>query len=178
MNREQDIAKNSFIFTAGRIAAQFIAFLLLPLYSELLTPEDYGTADLINTVVFLALPFVAVQIDTALFRFTVDCRDSKDKQKELFSTVIVINLIQILGSIALYLAVRPFIGLVYKDFIILNVVLIIPVNTFLQYMRGLGMNVKYAAAVFITSFSALIMNIILVAVLMLGVTGIIISSAA
>lgn len=178
MNREQDIAKNSFIFTAGRIAAQFIAFLLLPLYSELLTPEDYGTADLINTVVFLALPFVAVQIDTALFRFTVDCRDSKDKQKELFSTVIVINLIQILGSIALYLAVRPFIGLVYKDFIILNVVLIIPVNTFLQYMRGLGMNVKYAAAVFITSFSALIMNIILVAVFMLGVTGIIISSAA
>lgn len=178
MNRERDIAKNSFIFTAGRIAAQFAAFLLLPLYSALLTPNDYGTYDLINTIVFLILPFVGVQIDTALFRFTVDCRNDHEKQQTLFSTVTVVNLIQIIASVLIYLAVRPFIGLLYKDYILLNVVLMIPVNTLLQYMRGLGMNIRYAAAVFITSFSGLIINVILVAVLRLGVTGIIIGSAA
>ena len=83
MNRERNIAKNAFIFTAGKVAAQFIGFLLLPLYSALLTPEDFGTADLINTLVFLIIPFVGVQMDTALFRFTVDCRENRDKQLSL-----------------------------------------------------------------------------------------------
>ena len=178
MNRERDIAKNAFIFTAGRIAAQLAGFLLLPLYSALLTPEDFGIVDLINTLVFLIIPFVGIQMDTALFRFTVDCREDSSKQKELFSTVIVINLIQIAVYAAVFFAARPFISLRYKDFLLLNVVLILLVNTFLQFMRGLGKNIMYSAAVFITSFSGLIINVVLIAVVRMGVTGIIISSAA
>ena len=178
MNRERDIAKNAFIFTAGRMAAQLAGFLLLPLYSALLTPEDFGIADLINTLVFLIIPFVGIQMDTALFRFTVDCREDSSKQKELFSTVIVINLIQIAVYAAVFFAARPFISLRYKDFLLLNVVLILLVNTFLQFMRGLGKNIMYSAAVFITSFSGLIINVVLIAVVRMGVTGIIISSAA
>ena len=178
MNRERDIAKNAFIFTAGRIAAQFAGFLLLPLYSALLTPEDFGIADLINTLVFLIIPFIGIQMDTALFRYTVDCRQDKARQKELFSTVIIVNLIQIVVYSLLFLIARPFISLKYKDFLLLNVILVLLVNTFLQFMRGLGKNLLYSAAVFITSFSGLILNVVLVAVVRIGVTGIIISSAA
>ncbi|SCW65308.1 Membrane protein involved in the export of O-antigen and teichoic acid [Ruminococcaceae bacterium YRB3002] len=178
MNREQIVAKNSFIFTVGRIAAQIAGFLLLPLYSDLLAPEDYGTADLINTLVFLLLPFVGFQLDTALFRFTVENRNDQDKQKELLSTVTVINLLQILVYVAVYFAVRPLITLAYKDFLLLNVILIIPVNTLLQFIRGLGHNIMYSSSVFITSATGLIINVILVAGLRWGVTGIIVGSAA
>ena len=111
MNRERDIAKNAFIFTAGRIAAQLAGFLLLPMYSALLTPEDFGIADLINTLVFLMIPFVGIQMDTALFRYTVDCRQDKARQKELFSTVIIFNLMQIVVYSSLFLIARPFISL-------------------------------------------------------------------
>ena len=178
MSRERDIAKNSFIFTAGRIAAQFIAFLLLPLYSALLTPEDYGIADLLNTTVFLIIPFIGVQLDTALFRFTVDSRNDDKKQKTLFSTVIIVNIVQCLAFIAIYMAVRPVINLQYKDYILFNVILLILSNTFLQFMRGLGMNVRYSTAVFITSFSSLLINVILVAGFRWGVVGIIVGSTA
>ena len=178
MNRERDIAKNAFIFTAGRVLAQLAGFLLLPLYSALLTPEDFGIADLINTLVFLIIPFVGIQMDTALFRYTVDCREDKAKQKELFSTVIVVNLIQIVVYTVLFFIARPFISLRYKDFLLLNVILVLLVNTFLQFMRGLGKNLTYSAAVFITSISGLVLNVVLVAVVRIGVTGIIISSAA
>ena len=178
MNRERDIARNAFIFTAGRIAAQLAGFLLLPLYSALLTPEDFGIADLINTLVFLIIPFVGIQMDTALFRYMVDSREDKAKQKELFSTVIVVNLIQIVAYAVIFFIARPFITLKYKDFLLLNVILVLLVNTFLQFMRGLGKNLMYSAAVFITSFSGLILNVVLVTVVRIGVTGIIISSAA
>ncbi|MBR3081238.1 MAG: lipopolysaccharide biosynthesis protein [Clostridiales bacterium] len=178
MNRERDIARNAFIFTAGRIAAQLAGFLLLPLYSALLTPEDFGIADLINTLVFLIIPFVGIQMDTALFRYMVDSREDKAKQKELFSTVIVVNLIQIVAYAVIFFIARPFITLKYKDFLLLNVILVLLVNSFLQFMRGLGKNLMYSAAVFITSFSGLILNVVLVTVVRIGVTGIIISSAA
>lgn len=178
MSRERDIVKNSFIFTIGRVAAQFASFLLLPLYSSLLTPEDYGTADLINTLVFLIIPFVGVQLDNALFRFTVDAREDAGKQKDLFSTQVVINLIQVAVYAAVFFAARPFITLRYKDFLLINVVLIVFVNTFEQFMRGLGQNIRYSAAVFITAFSGLVINLYLVAELRLGVTGIIVGSAA
>lgn len=178
MSRERDIVKNSLIFTIGRVSAQFAGFLLLPLYSSLLTPEDYGIADLINTLVFLILPIVGVQLDNALFRFTVDARNDTDKQRELFSTELVINLIQIAIYAAVFFAARPFITLGYKDFLLINVVLLIPVNTLEQFVRGLGNNIKYSAAIFITAVSGFVINLVLVAGLRMGVMGIIIGSAA
>ena len=178
MSRERDIVKNSFIFTAGRVAAQFASFLLLPLYSSLLTPEDYGTADLINTLVFLILPFVGVQLDNALFRFTVDAREDPEKQKDLFSTQVVINLIQVAVYAAVFFAARPYITLKYKDFLLIDVVLLVFVNTLELFLRGLGHNIKYSTAVFITAVSGLVINLYLVAELRIGVTGLIVGSAA
>ncbi|MCR4689481.1 MAG: oligosaccharide flippase family protein [Saccharofermentans sp.] len=177
MNRELDIAKNSLIFTVARLSAQFIGFLLLPLYSALLTPEDYGTADLINTLVFLFLPFVGVQLETALFRFAIEARQDKGRQQELLSTVMFVNIVQIAVFAGLFVLLRPLFTLSYVDFILINVVLLIPVNSLLQFMRGLGMNIKYSIALFITSVSGLVMNVLLVAVFRMGVAGIVISSA-
>lgn len=51
MSRIKDLAKNTLIITIGRISTQFITFLLLPLYTALLTTEEYGTVDLITTLV-------------------------------------------------------------------------------------------------------------------------------
>lgn len=56
MSRAGELAKNTFIITVGRVATQFISFLLLPMYTVLLTSEEYGTVDLITTIVQLLVP--------------------------------------------------------------------------------------------------------------------------
>ena len=51
MNREKQLAKNTIIVAMGKIATRFISFFLLPLYTALLTTEEYGTIDLLNTCI-------------------------------------------------------------------------------------------------------------------------------
>ena len=67
MNREKSLVKNTIIITIGKICTQLITFLLLPVYTALLSTEEYGTVDLLNTLVSLCLPIVTFQIEQALF---------------------------------------------------------------------------------------------------------------
>ena len=47
MIRTKELGKNTLIITIGRISTQFITFLLLPLYTALLSTEEYGSVDLV-----------------------------------------------------------------------------------------------------------------------------------
>ena len=77
MNRERALLKNTVIITIGKICTQLITFFLLPLYTSILTTEEYGTVDLLNTLVSLLLPIVTFQVEQAVFRRLIDNRDKK-----------------------------------------------------------------------------------------------------
>ena len=62
MNKEKQLIKNTAIVSIGKICTQLITFFLLPLYTALLTTEQYGVVDLMNTLVALFLPIVTLQI--------------------------------------------------------------------------------------------------------------------
>ena len=68
MNREKSLLKNTIIITIGKVCTQMISFFLLPLYTGILSTEEYGTVDLLNTLVSLLLPIVTFQIEMAVFR--------------------------------------------------------------------------------------------------------------
>ena len=68
MNRSEELTKNTFIITLGRVSTQFITFLLLPLYTALLTTEEYGTVDLITTLVQFIVPVMSLMVDQGVFR--------------------------------------------------------------------------------------------------------------
>ena len=74
MNREKQLIKNTAIITIGKICTQMISFFLLPLYTAILTAEEYGIVDLLNTLVSLLIPIITFQIEQALFRYLIDAR--------------------------------------------------------------------------------------------------------
>ena len=53
MSREGTLIKNTAIITVGKICTQLITFFLLPLYTSLLSTQEYGIIDLLNTLVSL-----------------------------------------------------------------------------------------------------------------------------
>ena len=55
-NRGKELARNTFIITLGRVSTQFISFILLPLYTSKLSVSEFGTVDLISTIVQLLIP--------------------------------------------------------------------------------------------------------------------------
>ena len=81
MNRQKELAKNTIILTVGKICTQFVSFLLLPLYTSLLAPEEYGIVDLVNTYIVLLTPIFNWQFENGLFRFLLDYRNDEYKKK-------------------------------------------------------------------------------------------------
>lgn len=172
MNRQKELAKNTIILTVGKICTQFVSFLLLPLYTALLAPEEFGIVDLFNTYISLFTPICNWQFENGLFRFMIDERNDFDGQKKIFSTVFMTNIAQAGIYILLFAAFQGFIHSEYKIFLALDVTFNIFLNTLLQFPRGLGKNVIYSVGSFVSAITTVVLNIIFIAVLHWGAYGI------
>ena len=72
MNREKTLLKNTVIISIGTICTKLITFLLLPLYTSVLTTEEYGIVDLLNTLSLLLIPIITFQMEQAVFRELIE----------------------------------------------------------------------------------------------------------
>lgn len=175
-SREKNLAKNTLIITVSRISTQLINFLLLPLYTSLLSTEEYGVVDLINTYVAFLTPIVTLQLENALFRFLIDIRKKEEKEKEYISTVFFSIMGQILIGGLLFVFISNFISNEYKYYLALNIVAHVLSATLLQISRGLGDNESYAIGNAIISISMIILNIIFIVHNGLGAEGLLLSA--
>lgn len=171
MNRGKELAKNTAILTVGRLGTQIVQFLLLPLYTALLTQEEYGTVDLFNTYITLLLPLFNWQFDRGLFRFLVDCREDEDRQSALISTVFLSHLAQAAIYLAFYCIAQRYILSPYKIFLALDVLANIFLNSMLQVARGKGQNAIYAMASFISISLAAVFNVVFLVGFHMGAWG-------
>lgn len=176
MNRQKELAKNTIILTVGKICTQFVSFMLLPLYTALLVPEEFGIVDLFNTYISLLTPIFNWQFENGLFRFMLDGRGDNKKQTELFSTVIVANMCQAGIYVVFFLVFQSFISSEYKIFIALDVIANIFLNTMLQFPRGLGKNVIYSVGSFLSAASTVALNVLFIAGLHWGAYGMFIAT--
>lgn len=176
MSRQKDLAKNTAILTVGKVCTQCISFFLLPLYTAILSAEDYGTFDLFVTYATLLLPLVNWQLDQGLFRFMLDYRGNKKEQKKLFSTLLISSTAQSILYIILFACVEPFLKIKNSYFILLYIVLHVYTALFLQFVRGLGHSVKYTVASFISASATTVLNVIALVFLKMGLQGLFVST--
>lgn len=72
---------NSLIFTVSNVLLQALSFILLPLYSNIISTSDYGIISNINTIVFLCNLIISMRLDGALSRYYFCCKTEEDKKK-------------------------------------------------------------------------------------------------
>ena len=60
------------ILAIGTFGSKLLVFLLMPLYTALLSPSQYGTAELITGTANLIMPFACVGITSGIFRFAAE----------------------------------------------------------------------------------------------------------
>ena len=125
MNREKNLFKNTLILSIGNICTKLITFFLLPLYTAVLSTEEYGIVDLLNTLVSLFLPIVTFQIEQAVFRSLLDVRENNDKKKELITTSFLTVIFQCVGYLFVFIFLSFFIHNDYKWFLLINLLLYI-----------------------------------------------------
>lgn len=171
MSKGKDLAKNTAIVSIGKICTQLITFFLLPVYTAVLSNEEYGVVDLLNTLTSLLLPIATLQIEQGIFRYLIDCRENNKKQTKLITTVIRFMIIQSAVCIIIFLCVSPLIHNEYKYFLMANLLMGIFSSLLLQICRGLGDNATYAIGSFITGAITVLLNIIFIVVFHWGAYG-------
>lgn len=178
MEREKKLIKNTIIVAIGQICTKFISFFLLPLYTTLLSTEEYGIVDLLNTYISLLLPIIFLQIDQAIFRLLIDTRDNKNtkNKEELISSAMFFIICQSAVYLLIFTIISRFINNEYKFFLATNVIAAIFSSTFLQISRGLGDNMTYSIGSLVAGAGGVILNVIFIAVLHYGAYGMLIAT--
>ena len=178
MSREKELAKNTAILTFGKICTQCISFLLLPLYTALLNASEYGRFDLLITYGTLLIPLVNWQFDQGIFRFMLEYRHDKRKQKGLFSTIVVANTVQSILFFTVFKLIDRQLNIPYGNFLVWYVILHVYTALFMQFARGLGQNKIYAFASFISAAFTIVLNVIFLVHFKWGLKGLLMATLA
>lgn len=70
--KTKTLAKNFSILTVSNFTSKILVFLLVPIYTNILSTEEYGLYDLVITTVSLLLPILTLNIIDAVMRFLMD----------------------------------------------------------------------------------------------------------
>lgn len=175
--REKNLAKNTAILAVGQLSSKIFTFFLLPLYTSLLTPEDFGTIDALQTIISLSLYFVTLQIENAVFRFLVENRSNEINQCAYTTSGLIVLLVMIGISFSIILVINhmiliPYVGLFMMALWTQSLYLFAS-----NLSRGLGKNREYSIASFIVTVTSLLTNIILIVGLKVGATSILVALA-
>jgi O-antigen/teichoic acid export membrane protein len=92
------------IYTLGTLLSRLVAFVMLPIYTRALHPEDYGIIELLDTADRVALVLFATAINGAVLRFYQTATDDRDKAAVLSTAVVALTalgaLVGVLGWLA------------------------------------------------------------------------------
>lgn len=170
MNQYKKLFNNSLIFAIGNLGSKLVTFLMLPLYTYVLSTSEYGIVDLMLTTTSLLLPIVGLSIYDSVLRFSMD---KKHDKKTVFSNGFYVTLC---SSLILVFTI-PLILLYKFQMVFLPLLLIIQLfqNLFAQYAKAINKINVFALNGILLSFSTAVFNIIFLLPLDMGLTGYLIS---
>lgn len=90
------LLKNIGILTISNFASKILVFLLVPLYTSILSKDDVGLYDLIISTMQLAFPVLTLNIVDALMRFLMDKSKSKHEVATIGIRYVVFSLIPVM----------------------------------------------------------------------------------
>jgi len=73
------LGKQTLVYGVGGIGVRLLSFLLIPVYTRLLTPMDYGVIDLLSVTQALLITILTMGTGPALFRFYYECRTDQER---------------------------------------------------------------------------------------------------
>lgn len=168
------LAKDTGLFAISRFASKLLVFFLTPLYTYILTTEEFGTADLINTTIHFIYPILTLAISDATLRYALD--KETDRGAVLNNSL----LITLLGSVFLML-LHPLvtsIGGISSEYWWIFVVTFTLFNVqecLANFLKGIGQTKLFAVQGVVQTVSVIVSNILFLVVFRQGLQGYLLS---
>ncbi len=160
----------------GTLGSKLLVFLLMPLYTRLLSSSEYSTADIISQTANLLIPLISLGMYEAVFRFAMD--RERDSRKTL-TTGLFMTLAGA-GVFALFLPILCKIDYFDGYFILIYLYVLCSSIHYLvsRYTRAIGQNTLFAVQGILSTALNIGLNIVFLIGFDMGVTGYVLSVIA
>ena len=179
------LSKNTLIYGLGNVFQKFLSLLLLPFFSRILSPEDYGILSLLSLLTSLLLTVSTLGTQNSLNILYFKNMNEKDYDNSLISsnfyllTILNFLILIIIVIFSKKISNIIFQSTIYNSYIILSFIgfmIGIIADPFNSYLRMENKIIKYVIVTLISSTITLATNIIFVVNLRLGITGLLLAT--
>lgn len=170
MGRGKELAKNTGIIAIGKISTRLISFFLLPLYTAVLSTEEYGVVDVFNTYVRLLLPVVSLMVGQGAFRYLLASKEESDKKRIVSSSTFFVIILLVLSGV-IYWGISFVWTNEYEIYLWWVLVSAVASDYVLQLARGFRQLKLYAIGGLVSSTVQIVMNVVFLTVFQSGPVG-------
>jgi len=177
------LVKDSAVYAVGTIASRLVGFIMIPVYTRVLTPADYGIIETVVRLVDIISLFLALGLAEALLRHYYLAKDEEDRRR-LVGTVFNLNLTVVMVGSLLTIPFSPYLTRLafghdrYTHYVTVSLVSMLVGNLIelpLTVWRAEGKAWRFTVASLLKLTTQLATNIILVVWLRWGVWGVVLS---
>lgn len=162
----KSLAGNTLIFAIGNSVSILLTFVMVPFYTKILSPADFGISDILTTTTAMLVPLVSLNVFSAIFRFALD----DDNHIEIFTNGLLISLIG--GFLSLVVSgILSLLGIKYSFLVGVYLGITLLLNLFQNFTRGINKVKSFAISGIIATLSNVLSNVILMWVFKFGLNG-------
>lgn len=115
MSSKKKILENSMFYIFSSLLVRALGFLLLPIYTLFLTPDDYGITNLVSGFLNVGIFIIAFSLYSAAIRFYADYKDDLERLKKFYSSLINFIIISGFFSVVIGTYLREFLQSIFFD---------------------------------------------------------------
>ena len=147
------------LYFLGNILSKLMMFILLPIYTDHLKPEELGYYDVANTYLNLLITFLFIDIYVGIMRFVFDEQNKNNYYRPISNGMIIFAISLLLYSLSVFV-VSLFFTVPYLIYIYLYGVCVVCNNLFGYLARTLDKNKVFAFSGVLGTFIIGAINII------------------
>jgi O-antigen/teichoic acid export membrane protein len=180
----KQLGKHSLVYGLGNLLQQLGALLMLPIYTQFLTTHEYGIKELVGLSSDVVAILLATAISGAFYRFYFKYEDEKDRNEVVSTSLLSIGAIGLAAVVLLALGTRVFADVILDDASLYHYFLVAFTSLWFQTINSIGYNYlkanKQSGKFILLSLAKMLvaigLNVWFVAILKIGVIGILIST--
>lgn len=158
MGRYKRLFKNTAIFSISTFGGKIFSFLIVPMYSYVLTTAEYGRIDLFATALNLMVPLSMLLVSEAGLRFIVSGEGSSRAVLANSMAVFFYSIVFTLALIPVYIYLLGFGE--YTWLYVLALILRSFTEIFTYYLKATDRNAAYAVCCFLQVCTILSLNVL------------------
>lgn len=180
MGRTKRLLSNTVILGAGTFASKVLVFLLMPLYTAVLSTSEFGVADILTQTANLLMPLAAVGICDAIFRFVLDTGNGEDNAEDARKRIFTSAIAVLLGGGAVTVVLVQILRIfdVFDGYVFLIAAYVICANLRLaaaNFLRAIGKTTLFAVQGIINTALTISLNLLFLLGFGMGTLGYVLS---